>query len=64
VVVQDLADRKRQAFATHVSQNDPNSPFQTMASQIYEVVFGTEHFVLARGDLGEELPERSLFAGV
>jgi N-acetyl-1-D-myo-inositol-2-amino-2-deoxy-alpha-D-glucopyranoside deacetylase len=64
VIVQDLADRKRQAFAAHVSQNDPNSPFQTMASQIYEVVFGTEHFVLARGDLGEELPERSLFAAV
>ena len=64
VSVQDLADRKRQAFAAHVSQNDPNSPFQTMASQIYEVVFGTEHFVLARGDLGEELPERSLFVGV
>jgi LmbE family N-acetylglucosaminyl deacetylase len=64
VIVQDLAGRKRQAFAAHVSQNDPSSPFQSMASQIYEFVFGTEHFVLARGDLGEERPERSLFAGV
>jgi len=64
VDVRDLADRKRQAFAAHVSQNDPNSPFQTMAGQIYEVAFGTEHFVLARGDLGEERPERSLFVGV
>jgi LmbE family N-acetylglucosaminyl deacetylase len=64
VNVRDLAERKREAFAAHVSQNDPNSPFQTMASQIYEMAFGTEHFVLARGDLGEERPEKSLWAGV
>jgi N-acetyl-1-D-myo-inositol-2-amino-2-deoxy-alpha-D-glucopyranoside deacetylase len=64
VDVRDLAERKRQAFAAHVSQNDPNSPFQTMASQVYEMAFGTEHYVLARGDLGEDRPERSLFVGL
>jgi N-acetyl-1-D-myo-inositol-2-amino-2-deoxy-alpha-D-glucopyranoside deacetylase len=64
VDVRDLAERKRQAFAAHLSQNDPNSPFQTMAAQIYEMAFGTEHFVLARGDLSEEQPERTLFANL
>ena len=64
VDVREFAERKRQAFGAHVSQNDPNSPFQTMAGQIYEMAFGTEHFVLARGDLGEERPEHSLFVGV
>src|SRR5438105_11178008 len=64
VDVREFAERKRQAFGAHVSQNDPNSPFQTMAGQIYEVAFGTEHFVLARGDLGEGPPEHSLFGGV
>ena len=64
VDVRDLAEQKREAFAAHLSQNDPGSPFQTMANQIYEIVFGTEHYVLARGDLGEDRPERSLFEGV
>jgi N-acetyl-1-D-myo-inositol-2-amino-2-deoxy-alpha-D-glucopyranoside deacetylase len=64
VDVREFAERKREAFAAHVSQNDPNSPFQTMAAQIYEVAFGTEHYVLARGELGEDRPEHSLFVGV
>jgi LmbE family N-acetylglucosaminyl deacetylase len=64
VDVRDVIDRKRAAFAEHVSQNDPNSPFQTMAAQIFEAAFGTERFVLARGALGEERPEKSLFAEV
>jgi LmbE family N-acetylglucosaminyl deacetylase len=64
VDVRDLADRKRASFAAHVSQNDPDSPFATMAAQIFEGAFGTEHFVLARGAPGEERPERSLFVGV
>ena len=64
VDVREFAERKRRAFAAHVSQNDPNSPFQSMANQIYEIVFGTEHYVLARGELGEDRPERSLFVGV
>ena len=64
VDVRDLVERKRASFAAHVSQNDPNSPFATMAAQIFEAAFGTERFVLARGALGEERPERSLFVGV
>lgn len=64
VSVRDLAQRKREAFAAHVSQNDPNSPMQTAAGQIFESAFGTEYFVLARGELGEEHPEPSLFIGV
>src|SRR5215472_6186502 len=64
VDVKDLVHRKRAAFAAHVSQNDPNSPFQNMAGQILEAVFGTERFVLARGARGDEHPERSLFEGV
>jgi N-acetyl-1-D-myo-inositol-2-amino-2-deoxy-alpha-D-glucopyranoside deacetylase len=61
--VRDLAQRKRQAFAAHVSQNDPNSPFQTAAAQIFETAFGTEHYVLARGELAEE-HEHNLLEGV
>jgi N-acetyl-1-D-myo-inositol-2-amino-2-deoxy-alpha-D-glucopyranoside deacetylase len=64
VDVHDLVDRKRAAFAAHVSQNDPNSPFQTMAGEIFEAVFGTETYMLARGALGEPRPEHSLFVGV
>jgi LmbE family N-acetylglucosaminyl deacetylase len=64
VDVRDLVERKRAAFAAHVSQNDPNSPFATMAAQIYAAAFGTERFVLARGALGEERPEPSLFTDV
>lgn len=64
VDVRDLVDRKRASFAAHVSQNDPNSPFATMAAQIFEAAFGTERFILARGTLGEPHPEHSLFVGV
>jgi N-acetyl-1-D-myo-inositol-2-amino-2-deoxy-alpha-D-glucopyranoside deacetylase len=64
VDVHDYVDEKRKAFGAHVSQNDPNSWFTTMASQIYELAFGTEYFQLARGTLGSELPEDDLFAGV
>jgi len=64
VDVKDLVERKRASFAAHISQNDPNSPFATMAAQIFEAAFGTERFILARGALGEDRPERSLFVGV
>jgi len=64
VDVRDLVEQKRSSFAAHVTQNDPNSPFATMAAQIFEAAFGTERFVLARGALGEDRPERSLFVGV
>jgi N-acetyl-1-D-myo-inositol-2-amino-2-deoxy-alpha-D-glucopyranoside deacetylase len=64
VDVSDLVDEKRAAFAAHVSQNDPNSPFVGMAAQVFAAAFGTEHFVLARGAPGADRPEPSLFAGV
>ena len=64
VDVRDLVDLKRASFSAHVSQNDPNSVFATMAEQIFVAAFGTERFVLARGTLGEPHPEKSLFAGV
>jgi N-acetyl-1-D-myo-inositol-2-amino-2-deoxy-alpha-D-glucopyranoside deacetylase len=64
VDVRDLVERKRASFAAHVSQNDPNSPFATMAAQMFESAFGTERFVLARGALGEARPEHGLFVGV
>jgi LmbE family N-acetylglucosaminyl deacetylase len=64
VDVRDLVDRKRASFAAHVSQNDPNSPFATMAEQMFVAAFGTERFVLARGALGEPRPEHDLFVGV
>jgi LmbE family N-acetylglucosaminyl deacetylase len=64
VDVHDYVEEKRKAFAAHVSQNDPNSWFTTMASQIYEMAFGTEYFQLTRGNPGSALPEEDLFAGI
>ena len=64
VDVTEYVPRKREAFAAHVSQNDPNSPFQTAAAQIFELAFSREAYVLARGALGEEQPERDVFDGI
>lgn len=63
VDVSAYVDRKREAFAAHVTQNNPESPFATMQDSIYRLVFGTEHYILARGGLGAE-PETDLFAGL
>jgi N-acetyl-1-D-myo-inositol-2-amino-2-deoxy-alpha-D-glucopyranoside deacetylase len=62
--VGDYVDRKREAFAAHVTQNDPNSWFTTMADQLYRLAFGTEYYQLARGKAGSELPEADLFLGI
>jgi hypothetical protein len=35
-----------------------------MASQIYELAFGTEYYQLVRGKPGSELPENDLFVGI
>ena len=64
VDVHDYVERKREAFRSHVSQNDPNSWFATMQDQIYELAFGTEYYQLARGKPGSELPEPDLFVGI
>jgi N-acetyl-1-D-myo-inositol-2-amino-2-deoxy-alpha-D-glucopyranoside deacetylase len=64
VDVGDYVDRKREAFAAHVTQNDPNSWFATMADQIYRLAFGTEYYRLVRGEPGSDLPENDLFVGI
>jgi N-acetyl-1-D-myo-inositol-2-amino-2-deoxy-alpha-D-glucopyranoside deacetylase len=64
VDVHAYVDKKRKAFAAHVTQNDPNSWFTTMADQIYEMAFGTEYYALARGKPGSALPENDIFAGI
>ncbi len=64
VDVGEYVDRKRAAFGAHVSQNDPNSWFASIAEEIYRLAFGTEYFQLARGKPGSELPESDLFAGI
>lgn len=63
VDVRPYLERKRAAFAAHVSQQDPNSPFATMAAQIYEAVFGSEAFILHRGS-ATAAKEIDLFQGL
>ena len=62
--VSAFLEQKRAAFHAHLSQYEPDSPFSTIAAQIFEATLGTERYILARGTLGEPRPERSLFAGV
>jgi LmbE family N-acetylglucosaminyl deacetylase len=64
VDVSAFLEQKRAAFHAHLSQYEPDSPFSTIAAQIFEATLGTERFILARGTLGEPRPERSLFAGL
>lgn len=64
VDVHDLVPRKLAAFAAHVSQDDPASPFRTAQHQLLEAALGVEHFALIRGQPGSQLPEPSLFVGV
>ena len=64
VDVSTFLDEKRAAFHAHVSQYEPDSPFSTIAAQIFEATLGTERFILSRGTLGEPRPERSLFSGL
>ncbi len=64
VDVHDYVDRKRQAFRAHLSQNEPSSWSETMASQILEIALGTEYYQLARGKPGSDLPEPDLFVGI
>jgi LmbE family N-acetylglucosaminyl deacetylase len=64
VDVRDLARRKREAFAAHVSQNNPDSPFQSMGDQIFESAFGRESFILARGEQPADRGESGLFSGI
>ena len=56
--------RKREAFQAHLSQNSPDSFFLNTPVEFYMDAFGTETYVLARGELGAPRPEPSLFSGV
>jgi LmbE family N-acetylglucosaminyl deacetylase len=60
--VSEYIKRKREAFAAHVSQNDPNSWFTKIPEEMYEVAFGTEFYAIGRGNPGSSLPEDDLFA--
>jgi N-acetyl-1-D-myo-inositol-2-amino-2-deoxy-alpha-D-glucopyranoside deacetylase len=62
--VSRYAARKREAFSVHVTQNDPNNWFAKIPAEVYEAVFGTEYYQLARGKPGSALPESDLFSGV
>lgn len=64
VDVSAFLEQKRAAFLAHRSQYETDSPFSTIAAQIFEATLGTERFILARGTLGEPHPETSLFAGL
>jgi LmbE family N-acetylglucosaminyl deacetylase len=64
VDVSAFLEQKRAAFHAHVSQFEPDSPFSTIAAQIFEATLGLERFILARGVLCEPRPEPSLFAGL
>jgi LmbE family N-acetylglucosaminyl deacetylase len=64
VDVRAYTDRKRAAFAAHLSQNSPESPFQNMPPDIYEAAFGTECFVLELDRVNAPQPETGLFDGL
>ena len=64
VDVSAFLEQKRAAFLAHLSQYEPDSPFSTIAAQIFEATLGTERFILARGSAAaSRSPEQSLFAG-
>lgn len=60
VDVRDLALRKRDALAKHVSQIDPRGPWATMQQQVLEAALGWEHYVRTRGEGGPEGTATSL----
>lgn len=60
VDVRDLAMRKRDALAKHVSQIDPRGPWATMQQQVLEAALGWEHYVRTRGEGGPEGTATSL----
>ncbi|MGA8014804.1 MAG: PIG-L family deacetylase [Candidatus Dormiibacterota bacterium] len=64
VDVFDVLDRKLAACAAHATQMHPGIPLAAMAADVFETAFGTERYVLVRGELGDPRPETSLFAGL
>ena len=56
-------DRKKRAFMAHTSQMAPDSFFLNTPEDLFNTMFGTECFVVARGATGQ-VPESDLFAGL
>jgi N-acetyl-1-D-myo-inositol-2-amino-2-deoxy-alpha-D-glucopyranoside deacetylase len=60
--------RKDAAMRAHRSQIDPNGLFFALPPEIHAEAWGTEHFTLARGDIGPDRGadgwETDLFSGV
>ena len=64
VDVRKWAPTKREAFGAHVTQSGLLPMELSKQEELFEMAFGTEWFVLARGGLGEARPEKDLFAGL
>jgi LmbE family N-acetylglucosaminyl deacetylase len=64
VDVSAWAQRKLKAFRAHVTQSNVLPEAVTKQDELFEVAFGKEWYVLARGALGEARPEHDLFVGV
>jgi LmbE family N-acetylglucosaminyl deacetylase len=64
VDVRPWVERKRRAFEAHVTQSGLLPIEMTKQHEIFEMAFGTEWYVLARGGLGGPRPENDLFAGL
>lgn len=63
VDVRRYIPQKRAAFSAHVSQNAPDSFFLSTPAELFDAAFGTEHYVLVRGNAAAH-PEHDLFQGV
>ncbi len=63
VDVREYVGRKKEAFMAHRSQVAPDSFFLNTPDDLFETMFGTESYVLARGASGQ-LPESDLFDGL
>jgi N-acetyl-1-D-myo-inositol-2-amino-2-deoxy-alpha-D-glucopyranoside deacetylase len=64
VDVSKYVETKRDAFRAHLSQNSPDSFFINTPDEVMQQAFGSEFYVLERGELGGLRPEPDLFAGV
>ena len=63
VDVSAFLEEKRAAFLSHLSQYEPDSPFSTIAAQIFEATLGSERLSWPAAALREPLPERASWPG-
>jgi mycothiol S-conjugate amidase len=60
-----VADVRRLALLAHATQVDPTSKFWFgLPDEVADLVYPFDDFVLARSDVGSDLPEDDLFAGL